>query len=56
MEQNREPINKPMWFVGGAMVKNPPANAGNARCRLDPWVRKIPQRRNHNPLQWNFLA
>ena len=36
MEQNREPIKKPMGFVGGAMIKNPPANAGNTRHQLDP--------------------
>ena len=24
------------------VVKNLPANAGDMRCRLDPWVRKIP--------------
>ena len=42
MEQNREPIKTPMGFAGGAMVKNPPAKAGNARRRVDPWVRKIP--------------
>ena len=24
------------------MVKNPPVNAGDMRCRFDPWVRKIP--------------
>ena len=24
------------------VVKNPPANAGNMRCRFDSWVRKIP--------------
>ena len=27
------------------MVKNPPANAGDMRCRFDPWVGKIPWRR-----------
>ena len=24
------------------VIKNPPANAGNKRCRFDPWVGKIP--------------
>ena len=24
------------------VVKNPPANTGDERCRLDPWVGKIP--------------
>ena len=32
-------------FPGGAVVKNPPANAGDARDRFDPWVGKIPWRR-----------
>ena len=32
-------------FSGGAMVKNPPANAGDKRCGFHPWVRKIPWRR-----------
>ena len=30
------------------MVKNPPADAGD---RFDPWVEKMPWRRNGNPLQ-----
>ena len=28
------------------VVKNPPANAGNKRCRFDPWVGKVPWRRS----------
>ena len=33
------------------MVKNLPANAGNARdCRFDPWVGKIPWRRAWQPI------
>ena len=32
------------------VVKNPLANAGrHKRCRLDPWVRKIPWRRAQQP-------
>ena len=31
------------------MVKNPPTNAGDVRHRFDPWVRKIPWRRNWQP-------
>jgi len=27
------------------VVKNPPANVGDMRCRSDPWIRKIPWRR-----------
>ena len=30
-------------FPGGAVVKNPPANAGDGRRRrFDPWIGKIP--------------
>ena len=28
-----------------SVVKNPPANVGDARWMFDPWVRKIPWRR-----------
>ena len=32
------------------MVKNPPANGGDIRdCRFDPWVRKMPWRRELLP-------
>ena len=31
------------------VIKNPPANAGDMRCRLDPWVGKIPWRRKWQP-------
>ena len=31
------------------MVKNLPANAGEKRCRFDPWVWKIPWRRKWQP-------
>ena len=40
-----------MGFPGGSVVKNPPANAGDAgdmtsrRHDFDPWVEKIPWRR-----------
>ena len=27
------------------VIKNPPANAGDMRCSFNPWVRKIPWRR-----------
>ena len=36
-------------FPGGAVVKNLPANAGNRRCRFDPWVEKIPWKRKWQP-------
>ena len=39
-----------MYIIGVSqvvlVVKNPPANAGDAR---DPWVRKIPRRRAWQP-------
>jgi len=31
------------------VVKKLPANAGDMRCRFDPWVRKIPWRRAWQP-------
>ena len=31
------------------VVKNPSANAGDKRCRFDPWVGKIPWRRAWQP-------
>ena len=31
------------------VVKNPPANVGDKRCRFDPWVGKIPWRRAWQP-------
>ena len=36
-----------MDFPGGPVVKNPPANA--RRHRFDPWVGKIPWRREWQP-------
>jgi len=30
-------------------VKNPPANAGDVRCGVDPWVRKILWRKAWQP-------
>ena len=37
------------------VAKNPPANAGDMRHRISPWVRKIPWRRGGNPLQYSCL-
>jgi len=35
-----------LWSSQVALVvKKPPANAGDIRCRFDPWVGKIPWRR-----------
>ena len=36
-------------FSDGRAVKNPPANAGDARLGYDPWVGKIPWRRKWQP-------
>ena len=33
----------------GLVVKNLPANVGDMRHRFDPWVRKMPWRRNWQP-------
>ena len=39
-----------MAFPSGTVVKNLPANAGDAReRRFNPWVRKIPWRRKWQP-------
>ena len=32
------------------MAKNPPANAGDAKLRLDPWDRRIPWRGKCQPI------
>ena len=42
-------------FPGGTVVKNLPASARNARGKFDLCVRKIPWRRNGNPLQYSCL-
>ena len=36
-------------FPGSAVVKNPPANAGDVRRGCDPRIRKIPWRRARQP-------
>jgi len=38
-----------MGFPSGSVVKNLPANAGDAGDGLDPWIRKIPWRRKWQP-------
>ena len=43
-------------FLGGSVVKNPPANAGDVRDRFSPWVGKIPGGGNGNPLQYSCLG
>ena len=42
-----------MGFPGGSAVKNPPANAGNAR--LIPGLGRAPGEVNGNPLQYSCL-
>ena len=40
------PLESTLGFLCGSVVKNPPANAGDARDRgFHPWVRNIPWRR-----------
>ena len=41
-------------FPGGSMVKNPPANAGDAG--LIPGSRRFPGEENGNPLQYSYLG
>ena len=38
-----------MGFLGGAVVKNPPASAGDVRRGFNPWVGKVPWRRAWQP-------
>ena len=43
-------------FPGGALAKNPPPSAGDAKRRgLGPWVGKIPWSRKWQPLQYSCL-
>ena len=42
-------------FPGGTVVKNPPTMQGTKETRFDLWIRKIPWRRNGNPLQYSSL-
>ena len=45
-----------MGFPGGAMVKNPPANAGDMRDTGSiPGLGRCPGERNGNPLQYSCL-
>ena len=37
------------------LVKNPPANMGDMRCRFHPWIRKIPGGEHGNPFQFSGL-
>ena len=42
-----------MSFLGGSVVKNPPANAGDAG--LIPGSGRFPGEGNGNPLQYSYL-
>ena len=46
-----------MAFPGGSVVKIPPVSEGAARDERgeDPWVGKIPWRREWQPLQYSCL-
>ena len=43
-----------MGFPGGSVVKNPPANVGDAGLILDPG--RCPGEGNDNPLQYSCLG
>ena len=43
-----------MGFLGGSVVKNPPANAGDAGSV--PGLRRYPGKRNDNSLQYSCLG
>ena len=44
-------------FPGSTVVKNPPANVGDAReCRFYPWIKKIPQSRKWSPNPVSLLG
>ena len=47
---------EPRGFPGGAVVKNPPAKAGDARdVGSVPASERFPGVRNGNPLQYSYL-
>ena len=46
-------ISSPRGFPGGSLVKNSPANAGDAG--LIPGSGRFPGKRNGNPLQYSCL-
>ena len=49
-------VQHALGFLGGAMVKNPPYNAGaTADVVFSPWVGKMPWRRTDSPLQYSCL-
>ena len=48
------PLNSNEGFLGGSVVKNPPANAGDAG--LIPGSGRSPGKGNGNPLQYSCLG
>ena len=53
---NFYPSNLNIGFPGGSVVKNPPANAGDAKdMGLIPGVGRFPGVGNDNPLQYSCL-
>ena len=47
-------MGKEMGFPGGSVVKNPPANAGDAA--FIPGLGRSPGEGNGNPLQYSYLG
>ena len=41
--------NQKLGIPGGSVGKESACNAGDRRCRFDPWARKIPWRRKQLP-------
>ena len=56
MEEEREGVEQPLGFPSGSVVKNLPANAGNARdADSIPGLVRSPGEGNGNPLQYSCL-
>ena len=56
MEEEREGVKQPLGFPSGSVVKNLPANAGNARDGDSiPGLVRSPGEGNGNPLQYSCL-
>ena len=56
MEEEREGVEQPLGFPSGSVVKNLPANAGNARDTDSiPGLVRSPGEGNGNPLQYSCL-
>ena len=48
-KENYNRLLSQQGFLGALVIKNPPANAEDARDRFNPWARKIPWRRKWKP-------